>query len=1300
MKKILLFMVAALVFWGLVSCDQEVKTKTYKVSYNANGAVGVVPAYIEVEEGGTITVSSHGSLSMKGYDFAEWNTNKDGSGNVYRESQFFKVDLDTVLYAQWCIHSYSISYDLDGGSYPKGRNNPNSYTIETGTFVLDSPERDGYEFLGWTTPENDKPNKNVSISRGTTGDFSFLAVWKPRNSYSISYDVNAGEGSIETVLKLEGESVEIASASSISRKGYEFVCWNTESDGTGKDYNPSDLYEEDENLQLYAKWSIVRYSIEYNLNDGKLTTGENNPVEYTVETADIVLANPTRCGYEFVGWRYTDDSDVLASTTFTIRKGTTGNLSIVAVWKALDTYTVSYDANGGTGTIETQSKYKGKSLTISSGKGVERNGYMFLCWNTEKDGTGKNYKPNGAYSADADLRLYAKWSLVKYSIAYDLAGGTLPEGKSNPSDYTIETETFSLVNPERERYGFRGWKESGSVDETAQENVLIEKGSTGDKSFTAVWKQLKKYTITFDSNGADEGSVPDSLIVYEGDSSEVPSCGSLFKNGYVFYGWNTDSDGSGALYMESELIVVGNNIVLYAIWRVDPFEYTYLPESDSYSVRYKKGSASSIVIPSIYKGKLVTSIGSGAFKNCSGLESVTIPEGVTSIGSYAFSGCSGLTSITIPGSVTNIGSGAFKNCSGLESVTIPEGVMSIGEEAFGGCSGLTSIVIPEGVTSIGSYAFSGCSGLTSITIPGSVTSIGSYAFWGCSSLTSIAIPSGVTNIGDGVFYGCTCLTEITIPSSVTRIGKGAFDECKGLAVIFADGTTEIPKEALKSAYGVVSVSIPSSVTAIGYSAFYLCSGLESISVSEWNPKYYAKGNCLVERDTKNLVLGCKNSVIPEGVTSIGDYAFSGCSGLTSVTIPSNVTSIGHYAFVGCDGVRFVVVNSYMCANLRMEEVFPGSYTRIETVEIPKGVTDIGSYAFSGCSGLESITIPSSVTSIGGGAFSGCSGLESITIPEGVTSIGYNAFAGCSSLESITIPSSVTSIGGGAFSGCSGLESVTIPSSVTSIGDGAFWGCSGLESITIPEGVTSIEYEAFRGCSGLTSIMIPESVTSINPCAFLFCDGLESIDVEERNSVYYSCGECLIERDSRTLFFGCKNSVIPEDVTSIGDCAFYGCSGLESITMPSSVTSIGNYAFSSCSGLESITIPSSVTSIGNYAFSSCSVLESITISENVTSIVDGAFWGCSGLESITIPEGVMRIEDSAFFSCSSLNEITIPESVTSIGERAFKHCSSLNSIVYPGTKTQWDSIQKSSSWNYNTGLYTIHCTDGDIAKQSN
>ena len=387
-----------------------------------------------------------------------------------------------------------------------------------------------------------------------------------------------------------------------------------------------------------------------------------------------------------------------------------------------------------------------------------------------------------------------------------------------------------------------------------------------------------------------------------------------------------------------------------------------------------------IVLPSKIEGKPVTSIGSSAFRGCSSLTSITIPDSVTSIGSSAFENCSSLTSVTIPDSVTSIGYDAFSWCNSLTSITIPDSVTSIGWDAFDRCEKLTQInvdtantvyssvngvlfskdktelirypegkadtsyAIPNGVTYIGYDAFSCCSSLTSITIPNSVTSIGDYAFSGCISLASITIPDGVTNIGDWAFWDCRSLTSITIPDSVTRIGDSAFYGCSSLT----------------------SITIPNSVTSIGYEAFHSCSSLTSIT-------------------------------IPNSVTSIGKSAFESCSSLTSITIPNSVTSIGDYAF-------------YWCSNLT-------------SVTIGNSVTSIGDYAFYRCSNLTSVTIGNSVTSIGDYAFNGCNSLTSVTIPDSVTSIGKYAFYYCTSLTSTTIPDSVTSIGDCAFNGCSSLKDV-------------------------------------------------------------------------------------------------------------------------------------------------------------------------------------------------------------------------------------------------------------------------------------
>ncbi len=391
-----------------------------------------------------------------------------------------------------------------------------------------------------------------------------------------------------------------------------------------------------------------------------------------------------------------------------------------------------------------------------------------------------------------------------------------------------------------------------------------------------------------------------------------------------------------------------------------------------------------------------------------------------------------------------------------------------------------NIVIADGVEEIDSMAFSGFDKITSVTISDSVTSIGREAFSGCSGLTSVTIPDSVTSINMEAFYGCSGLTSITIPF----VGEKA------------DGT---------------------GVTDFGY-IFYV--------IDLWDDVY-------------NIPESLKEVIITGG-ESIGDWAFAGYNGLTSITIGDGVTSIGEHAFSGCSGLTSVTIGN--------------------------GVTSIGNDAFRGCSGLTSVTIGDSVTSIGEDAFYGCSGLTSVTIGDSVTSIGGNAFSGCTSLQfneyggakylgnkvnpyvvlydvtdtsvtSFEIMAQTKIIYDGAFSGCSGLTSIVIPDSVTSIGEDAFSGCSGLTSVTIPDSVTSIGYWAFYGCSGLTSITIPfvgEKMDGTGSTSFGYIFG-------------YDVPESLKE-------------VIITGGESIADNAFEGCTSLTTITIPGTVTELGDDVF--------------------------------------------------------------------------------------------------------------------------------------------
>ena len=275
------------------------------------------------------------------------------------------------------------------------------------------------------------------------------------------------------------------------------------------------------------------------------------------------------------------------------------------------------------------------------------------------------------------------------------------------------------------------------------------------------------------------------------------------------------------------------------------------------------------------------------------------------------------------------------------------------------------------------------------------------------------------------------------------------------------------------------------------------------------------------------------------------------------------------------------------------------------------------------------------------------------------------YGSSSRVKSAVIAEGVTSIGSSAFDDCTSLTSVTIPDSVTSIGDDAFYDCTSLTSVTIPDSVTSIGADAFYDCTSLTSVTIPDSVTSIGDSAFASCTSLTGIWVAEGNSHYSSDASGVLFNKDKTTLVQCPGAfaayAIPDNVTSIGADAFYGCTSLKSVTIPDSVTNIGADAFSHCTSLTSVTIPDSVTSIGEQAFQGCESLTSVTIPDSVTSISSYTFASCTSLTSVTIPNSVTSIGRSAFYDCTSLTSVTIPDSVTSIGDSAFASCTSLTGI---------------------------------------
>lgn len=404
------------------------------------------------------------------------------------------------------------------------------------------------------------------------------------------------------------------------------------------------------------------------------------------------------------------------------------------------------------------------------------------------------------------------------------------------------------------------------------------------------------------------------------------------------------------------------------------------------------------------------------------------------------------------------------------------------------------------------------------------------------------------------------------------------------------------------------------------------------------------------------------------VTTIGMVAFSGCTGITSVTMGASITTIEMGAFMSCRGLT--------------------------SLTIPNSITSIGSVAFSDCTGLTSVTIGNSVTEIGAGAFKNCSGLTSIIIPSSVTSIGddsfttINPFYGCTSLTNIIVEAgniNYSSIDGVLFNSSKDeimmcppgkTGAYVIPNSVTAISHQAFEGCAGLTSVTIPNSVISINNQSFSECTGLTSITIPNSVTSIDAMAFYGCSSLTNILVAAGNTSFASLDGVLCNSSKDKLIMcppGKSSYVIPNSVTTIGGTTFFMCTGLTSVTIPNSVTAIEGSAFMGCKGLTSVTIPNSVILIGGGAFMGCSGLSTVVIPNSVTTIenggdLGGCFAGCSNLTSVTIGNSAISIAKGMFANCTSLTTVNFGDSVSTIDGWAFSGCTSLASITIPNSVT--------------------------------
>lgn len=647
------------------------------------------------------------------------------------------------------------------------------------------------------------------------------------------------------------------------------------------------------------------------------------------------------------------------------------------------------------------------------------------------------------------------------------------------------------------------------------------------------------------------------------------------------------------------------------------------------------------------------------------IKSIVMESGITHIGGCAFMDCSSLIDVTIPASVETIEGIAFSGCTNLETLDIPDGVISIGSVAFNGCENLTTVTIADSVTTIYAGAFQGCSSLTSVTLSENLAELSNFIFSGCSSLSGIVIPKSVAALGNRVFGSCTALTEIRFAGNAPTFSDDVFTGVTAKVYYPADDsswTSDVMQQYGGEITWAAYETVVTGTCGTGLTWTYdEVSHILTISGSGAMDNY-ADVNDSGEFNMPwaDYLSDVEKIVVEEGVTAVGNNAFFG-SNATEVELPEGLISIGDYAF--------------------------GLNTELPEITIPASVTSIGSSAFFACI-ISEIILPDGLTYLGDNAFSGCENLKAIDIPASLTEISGWTFTHAG-LTSITIPGTVRSIGESAFQHCH-LENVTIEEGVTSIGDWAFY-WTDLTEVTLPETITSVGMGAFCD-TRLTSIRIPASVTSIGPGAF-DCDSLLNIEVDDTSSSYMNDAAGVLYNKDQTTLTACPGGYrgtysIPNTVTRIEDRAFIGCTGLTQITIPEGVTYIGEMAFATCQGLMEVVIPEGVTTLGEAAFDGCSALADIIIPESVTAL-PGHVFGNTALTSYRIPDSITSIGEYAFSMCHELTEITIPNSVTYMGDCTFYHCSNLEKVVFEGSAPEFGKGARPSRGMFSGVTATVY-----------
>lgn len=1094
------------------------KPNTYSIAYNANGGTGTTATSTHTYD--TAKALTSNGFSRTGYTFTGWNTQANGSGTAYSNSQSVK-NLTTsngstvTLYAQWSVNNYTLTFNANGGSVSPASKSL-AYGSQYGT--LPTPTRNGYTFTGWFTAASGGTKVSNTTTMGA-GNVTVYAQWAPTN-YTITYNLNGGTNpsGVSTNYNINTATITLPTP---NRSGYTFAGWYTNSSFTGSAVT-SIAKGSTGNKVFYAKWTPANYTISYNLNGGSVS---GNPTSYNIETATFTLKNPTKTGYTFTGW--TGSNGSTAQTSVSIAKGSTGNKSYTANWRA-NTYTVAYNANGGSGTTASSSHTYGVAKTLTA-NAFTRTGYTFKGWNTKADGSGTSYTNSQSVSNltstnGSTVTLYAQWTantytynivyksstgkslgtstvagtfgssksvsapaktgyttpsaqtvvfdstsaktitftypVVNYTISYNLNGGSV---SGNPSSYNIESSTITLKNPSKTGNTFTGW--TGSNGTTAQTSVSIPSGSTGNKSYTANWR-VNSYTATFNGNGGSAGT-----SITKPYGSQLGTLPTSSRTGYTFRGWFTAT--SGGTQISTTTTMPANNVTYYAQW-----------SANTYTVNYNANGGTGTTASSSHTYGVAKALTTNGFSK----------TGYTFLG-WSTSPSATTATYTNGQSVSNLSStnggtvtlyAVWKVNSYTLTFNPNGGTVSETSRKVAQGSPLGKLPVPTrpGYIFNGWFAYSyGGTQYTESSIMGS-SDLTIYASWTQKTTTLIDGPSFNSTLLS-MLGNCTKIsfTSTSIPSNKISTAKIVSNSnSTNKAYMYVDGSTLFisPDES------GVSLIAPVDCTTM----FLNAKTVTTLDLSNFN---LTTSTAIMKRMFQGMSSLTSLDVSKFKTSNVTDMmqTFQDCRSLTSLDVSkfstSKVTTM-NYMFYGCSSLKTLTLT-------------PG----VRPTFVTTSVTDM-SFMFAGCNSLPTVNLSSfntsKVTNMSS-MFNGCLSLTSLNLANfntsNVTSMS-GMFADCRSLASLNLSSftdyNVTNFSY-MFSECINLSNLNISNmglhKATTVRE-MFYNCPKLSTTVTVRGNPSNYLYMFKYTATASGSMVSVNYTSSTSALVL-----SMIDTKSPNS---------------------------------------------------------------------------------------------------------------------------------------------------------------------------------------------------------